>query len=151
MYYNPASLTMVHNLPPVVQSIVNELHHGSSSGDLKGSPSDSMNKLIAMLREARIAKEEEQRKTEKEENEEVERKTEKENEEVENDKKESNKRESEETREPLPIVTDDNPLLALEMKLKQFFTEQLSLLEQKIETKLNNLVKRLDNLESINK
>ena len=140
MYYNPALLTMVHNLPPVVQSIVNELHHGSSSGDLKGSPSDGMNKLIAMLREARIAKEEEQRKTEKEENEEVE-----------NDKKESNKRESEETREPLPIVTNDNPLLALEMKLKQLFTEQLSLLEQKIETKLNNLVKRLDNLESINK
>ena len=123
---------MVHNLPPVVQSIVNELHHGSSSGDMKGSPSDNMNKLIAMLREARIAKEEELRKTEKE------------NEEVENDKKES-----EETSKPLPMVTDDNPLIALEMKLKQFITDQLLLLEQKIETKLNDIVKRLDNLESI--
>ena len=94
-----------------------------------------------MLREARITKEKEQRQ-EKEKKQE----TEKENKELENDKEES-----EETVASLPLVTNDDPLTALEMKLKQFVTEQLTLLEQKLETKLNNLVKRLDSLESVNK
>ena len=121
---------MVHDLPPVVQSLVNGLHHGNSSSSL-----NEMNKVIVMLREARIAKEEKERK-------EIER----ENKEIENDKEESEA--------SLPLVTDipnDDPLAVLEMKLKQFVTKQLALLEQKLETKLNDLVKRLDHLESVNK
>lgn len=121
-----SSLAMVHDLPPFVQSIVNGLHHGS--------PSDEMNKLIVMLRDARIAKEDEERKQ-----------MDTEDKEVINDKKESEDR----TESPLPIYpTDDDPLTALEMKLKQVITEQLTLLEQRFEAKINNLVKRLDNLES---
>ena len=83
-----------------------------------------------MLREARIAKEDKDR----------------ENKEIENDKEESEA--------PLPLVTDlsnDDPLTVLEMKLTQFVTDQLTMLEQKLETKLNDLAKRLDNLESVNK
>ena len=130
----PASLA---DLPPFVQSVFNGLYSASSS--------DEMNKLIVMLREARIAKEEEERKE-----------MERQNEQVEDDKKQS-----EDKAVPLPSIvpandltddnpTDDDPLTALEIKLKQFITDQLTLLEQRIETKLNNVLKRLDNLESLN-
>lgn len=90
-----------------------------------------------MLKEARVAKEQEERK------------------EMERQNKEIEEKEVEDTIVPLPMVTtngstDDDPPTALEIKLKQFITDQMALLEQKIEIKLNNLVKRLDNLESLN-
>jgi len=130
----PASLEMLHNLPPFVHSIFNGLCHGSSSS---GDMNSDMNKLLVMLREARIAKEEEERK-------EIER----EHKEIEHDKEES----EEQSEDTLPVVTTNaDPLTALEIKLKQFVTDQLTLLEERLETKLNNLIKRLDNLESINK
>lgn len=123
----PASLA---NLPPFVQSVFNGLYSTSSS--------DEMNKLIVMLREARIAKEEEERR------------------EMEKQNKEDDKEQPEDIVAPLPTVPtndciDDEPLTALEMKLKQFITDQLTLLEQRIEFKLNNVLKRIDNLESLNK
>ena len=122
----PASLA---NLPPFVQSVFNGLYSSSSS--------DEMNKLIVMLREARIAKEEEERREMAKQNKEVE------------------EEQPEDIVAPLPTVptndcTDDEPLTALEMKLKQFITDQLTLLEQRIEFKLNNVLKRIDNLESLN-
>ena len=122
----PASLA---NLPPFVQSVFNGLYSSSSS--------DEMNKLIVMLREARIAKEEEERREMAKQNKEVE------------------EEQLEDIVAPLPTVptndcTDDEPLTALEMKLKQFITDQLTLLEQRIEFKLNNVLKRIDNLESLN-
>lgn len=132
----PTSLAVIHNLPPFVQSIVNDLHSGPSP--------DEMNKLIVMLRQARVAKEEEERKAMERQNKEMER----ENEEMEDDK-----RESEDTTVPLVSADDSangDPLTALEMKLKQFITDQLTLLEQRLDTKLNSLVKRLDNLECLN-
>lgn len=118
---------MVNDLPPFIQSIVNGLHHGSST--------DQMNKLISMLREARMAKEKEEEKEMKREDEEVET-------ESDNDK-------------DIPTATNDqpvngDPLVALEMKLKQFVTDQLTLLEQRLETKLNDLAKRVCNMESLN-
>lgn len=122
------------NLPPFVQSMFNGLYSATSS--------DEMNKLIVMLREARIAKEEEERKE-----------MERQNEQVEDDKEQP---EDIAVPQPSTIVpandsTDGgDPLAALEMKLKQFVTDQLTLLEQRIETKLNNVLKRLDNLESLN-
>ena len=137
-WYNPSSL--INDLPPIVQSLVNGLDHGNSS-------LDEMNKIIMMLRDARIAKEEIERKNAKEE---IERKNAKE----EKERKETEKEiENEKEESEAPLVTDipnNDPLTALEMKLKQFVTNQLALLEQKLETKLNNLVRRLDNLESVN-
>ena len=125
----PASLA---NLPPFVRSVFNGLYTTSSS--------DEMNKLIIMLREARIAKEEEERREMEEQNKEVE---------------DDDKEQPEDIVAPLPTVptndcTDDEPLTALEMKLKQFITDQLTLLEQRIEFKLNSVLKRIDNLESLN-
>ena len=146
-WYNPSSL--INDLPPIVQSLVNGLDHGNPS-------LDEMNKIIMMLRDARIAKEEIERKNAKEE---IERKNAKEEIERKNAKEEKERKETEKEIEnekeesEAPLVTDipnNDPLTALEMKLKQFVTNQLALLEQKLETKLNNLVRRLDNLESVN-
>ena len=129
LYRSWYNKSLVHDLPPIVQSLVNGLHHGSSS-------LDEMNKVIMMLRDARIAKEEK----EKEEKERKEKETEKENKEI----------DKEESEALVTDIPDNDPLTALEMRLKQFVADQLTLLEQKLETKLNDLVKRLDNLESVN-
>ena len=93
-----------------------------------------------MLREARIAKEEKERRKKEREH----------KEEINNDI----------VVIPSPMVSaddhdndddddNDDPLIALEVKLKKFITDQLTLVEERFETKLNSLVKRLDNLESL--
>jgi len=123
----------LHDLPPFLHTLVNGLHDQPESvtQDSSEMPCDMM-KLLTILKGARQAKEEE---TKRKASELV---------------LQEAKPELEETVEELkvtPVTQEETCNDSLEVKLKQFVVDQLSKLEQKIESKLNELLERVENLE----
>jgi len=124
----------VHDLPPFLHTLVNNLHDQPPVGtqDSSEMPCDMM-KLLTILKGARQAKEEEEEKRRAQEQLIV-----------------QEAKPEETVKEATPVAQEEtcnDSLIELEVKLKQFVLDQLGKLEQRIEGKLNELLERVENLE----